>query len=181
MQVRVEGCLKNLIETNNSSEMYPAQFPELMQNFPYPGQLALPPMFSEQVITGPQGQPINVIIDAAGQIVPPEIVHQIMMSQAQRMNHMMGSECNSVITDCTYRSGAPLMQNELGGYRIERQRSVRFEEHPQTRYINEQNPIPDMNDFAAEESIISSCEEMSSTSPCVLQKNCPVGNSISIL
>merc|ERR1712051_671146 len=92
--------------------------PELMQSMPYQAQLVLPPMFTEQVITGPQGQPINVIVDPAGQIVPPEIVHQIMMQQARPP--MMGSECNSVITDCTYRSGAPLMSNDVLGAPVER-------------------------------------------------------------
>lgn len=146
-----------------NGEMF-CQYPELMQTMPYPSQLALPPMFTEQVITGPQGQPINVIVDPAGQIVPPEIVHQIMMSQ-NRPPPTMGSECNSVITDCTYRSGAPLMQNDMLGAPVERQRSVRFQEHPQTRYIQESNSMqhvemPDIIGGPEE----SSCEEMSSTS-----------------
>lgn len=137
--------------------------PELMQAMPYQHQLVLPPMFTEQVITGPQGQPINVIVDPAGQIVPPEIVHQIMMQQA-RPPPMMGSECNSVITDCTYRSGAALMSNDiLGAPHVERQRSVRFQEQPQTRYIQENHtmPIAEPNMHLEEN---SSSEEMSSTS-----------------
>lgn len=155
----------------NGNEMF-SQYPELMQNpMAYPAQLALPPMFTEQVITGPQGQPINVIVDPAGQIVPPEIVHQIMMAQ-NRPPPMMGSECASVITDCTYRSGAPLMQNDMLGAPVERQRSVRFQEHPQTRYIQESHAMSapaDFNDMMGHSMGVggeenSSCEEMSSTS-----------------
>merc|ERR1712223_1784368 len=68
----------------------------------------LPPMFQETIVMGPNGDPINVVIDPNGQIVPPEIVQQILIQQAQQMNqqimaqHMMNqSECNSVITDVT--------------------------------------------------------------------------------
>lgn len=143
------------------------QQPEMMPNM-YPQQMVLPPMFSEQVIAGPQGQPISVIVDPTGQIVPAEIAHQIIMShnqqlhQQQQMAMMHGaqSECNSVITDCTYRSGAPLMQNEMIG--VERQRSVRFQEHPQTRYIQE-NSV-EVIENQSPEIETSSGEEMSTTS-----------------
>merc|ERR1712156_1091236 len=63
----------------------------------------------------------SMFIDPNGQIVPPEIVQQIILQQAQQMNqqmmaqHMMNqSECNSVVTDVTYRSGAPLISNQSG-------------------------------------------------------------------
>jgi hypothetical protein len=126
-------------------------------------QTMLPPMFTEQVIMGPQGAPMSVIVDPAGQVVPPEILHQIIAQQPMmgQQPPMMGSECASVITDCTYRSGAPLVQNEFGMPHVERQRSVRFQEHPQTRYIQESNAVGDMNDVMGSD---ESCEEMSSTS-----------------
>ena len=111
-------------------------------------------MFQETIIAGPQGEPINVVVDTTtGQIVPPEIVQQIMMDsmymQQQQMAQMAQSECNSVITDCTYRSGAALLNNQQSMSQIpapiqqqpihmQRQRSVRsvtFNEQPQTRYI----------------------------------------------
>merc|ERR1711946_64879 len=86
------------------------------------GGSLLPPMFQETIVMGPNGDPINVVIDPSGQIVPPEIVQQILIQSAQQMNqqmmaqHMMNqSECNSVVTDVTYRSGAPLMSNQVGG------------------------------------------------------------------
>lgn len=162
------GYNPNMMGVDVNGEMF-SQYPELMQQqiqqtMPYPSQLALPPIFTEQIITGPQGQPINVIVDPAGQIVPPEIVHQIMMAQT-RPPPTMGSECNSVITDCTYRSGAPLMQNDMLGAPVERQRSVRFQEHPQTRYIQENSmQQAEIHDMMGGEHQESSCEEMSSTS-----------------
>ena len=166
------------VETITEQVMASQNFPELMQQHPDgQGQLnmqqmggsLLPPMFQETIVMGPNGDPINVVIDPSGQIVPPEIVQQILMQQAQQMNqqmmaqHMMNqSECNSVVTDVTYRSGAPLMSNQVGGHSamapqmsmsnmmnmmqqnamhgqmerpMERTRSVRFDEKPETRYI----------------------------------------------
>merc|ERR1719336_3509618 len=126
----------------------------MMQQEMYQQQMqpVLPPMFQETIVAGPQGEPISVVVDtASGQIVPPEVVQQIMMDsmymQQQQMAQMAQSECNSVITDCTYRSGAALMANQQsmnGGpimqqpVAMQRQRSVRsvtFNEEPQTRYI----------------------------------------------
>jgi len=121
-------------------------------------QPVLPPMFQETIVAGPQGEPISVVIDTtSGQIVPPEVVQQIMMDsmymqqqqQQQQMVQMAQSECNSVITDCTYRSGAALLNNQQSmmsmpqpiqqqPVHMQRQRSVRsvtFNEEPQTRYI----------------------------------------------
>jgi len=166
------------VETITEQVMASQNFPELMQQHPDgQGQLSmqqmggslLPPMFQETIVMGPNGDPINVVIDPSGQIVPPEIVQQIIIQQAQQMNqqmmaqHMMNqSECNSVVTDVTYRSGAPLMSNQVGGHShmapqmsmtnmmnmmqqnainqqmerpMERTRSVRFDEKPETRYI----------------------------------------------
>merc|ERR1712110_33298 len=98
--------------------MHPDQaHPGMMQ----PQMSMLPPMFQETVVAGPNGEPITVVVDPNGQIVPPEIVQQIVQQHMMQMNgHMMHqqqammmgappaqSECNSVITDVTYRSGAP--------------------------------------------------------------------------
>ena len=112
-------------------------YPELMQqpqHVPYPEAQPqmmqapmLPPMFHETVIAGPNGEPISVVVDPNGQIVPPEIVQQMLSQQmmSQQLNgHMMApqmmmgsqSECNSVITDVTYRSGAPLISNQVQGF-----------------------------------------------------------------
>lgn len=173
------------VETITEQVMASQNFPELMQQQLPDGQgqlsmqqmggSLLPPMFQETIVMGPNGDPINVVIDPSGQIVPPEIVQQILIQSAQQMNqqmmaqHMMNqSECNSVVTDVTYRSGAPLMSNQVGGganhhsmaqqqpqmsmsnmsnmmnmmngmhgmeRRMERTRSVRFDEKPETRYI----------------------------------------------
>lgn len=176
------------VETITEQIMAAQNFPELMQqqqqhqdsqaqlSMQQMGGSLLPPMFQETIVMGPNGDPINVVIDPNGQIVPPEIVQQILMQQAQQMNqqmmahHIMNqSECNSVITDVTYRSGAPLMSNQVGGgggpnhghsmapqmsmsnminmmqqnnnmhqmeqRPMERTRSVRFDEKPETRYI----------------------------------------------
>lgn len=175
------------VETITEQIMAAQNFPELMQQQQHQDSQAqlsmqqmggslLPPMFQETIVMGPNGDPINVVIDPNGQIVPPEIVQQILMQQAQQMNqqmmahHIMNqSECNSVITDVTYRSGAPLMSNQVGGGSgrihghsmapqmsmsnminmmqqnnnmhhmeqrpMERTRSVRFDEKPETRYI----------------------------------------------
>ena len=172
------------VETITEQVMASQNFPELMQQQDGQGQLnmqqlggsLLPPMFQETIVMGPNGDPINVVIDPSGQIVPPEIVQQILIQSAQQMNqqmmtqHIMNqSECNSVITDVTYRSGAPLMSNQVGHSMaqpqqqpqmsmsnmsnmmnmmngsgmngpgmerpMERTRSVRFDEKPETRYI----------------------------------------------
>lgn len=176
------------VETITEQVMASQNFPELMQQQLPDGQgqlsmqqmggSLLPPMFQETIVMGPNGDPINVVIDPSGQIVPPEIVQQILIQSAQQMNqqmmaqHMMNqSECNSVVTDVTYRSGAPLMSNQVGGgggganhhsmaqqqpqmsmsnmsnmmnmmngmhgmeRPMERTRSVRFDEKPETRYI----------------------------------------------
>lgn len=118
-------------------------------------QPMLPPMFQETIVAGPQGEPVPVVIDTTtGQVVPPEVVQQILMDsvymqQQQHMAQMAQSECNSVITDCTYRSGAALLSNQQPMHQqqmmvqqqpvqMQRQRSVRsvrFDEEPQTRYI----------------------------------------------
>ena len=168
------------VETITEQVMASQNYPELMQQHPdaqsqlnmqQMGGSLLPPMFQETIVMGPNGDPINVVIDPSGQIVPPEIVQQILIQQAQQMNqHMMTqhimnqSECNSVVTDVTYRSGAPLMSNQVGNHSsmapqmsmsnmmnmmqqngmqhgqpmdrpMERTRSVRFDEKPETRYI----------------------------------------------
>jgi len=159
----------NGVPTLSEQVMAQQNYPEMMQQqqhmeheqmyqqqMPQP---VLPPMFQETIIAGPQGEPVNVVIDTTtGQIVPPEIVQQIMMDsmymQQQQMAQMAQSECNSVITDCTYRSGAALLNNQqsMNGapvlqmpqpiqqqpIHMQRQRSVRsvtFNEEPQTRYI----------------------------------------------
>ena len=168
------------VETITEQVMASQNYPELMQQHPdaqsqlnmqQMGGSLLPPMFQETIVMGPNGDPINVVIDPSGQIVPPEIVQQILIQQAQQMNqqmmaqHIMNqSECNSVVTDVTYRSGAPLMSNQVGNHSsmapqmsmsnmmnmmqqngmqhgqpmdrpMERTRSVRFDEKPETRYI----------------------------------------------
>lgn len=167
------------VSTITEQVMASQNFPELMQQQQHPdgsvqqlgmqqmGGSLLPPMFQETIVMGPNGDPINVVIDPNGQIVPPEIVQQILIQQAQQMNqqimaqHMMNqSECNSVITDVTYRSGAPLISNQVNSMAgpqmssmsnmmmmaqqqqqqqmerpMERTRSVRFDEKPETRYI----------------------------------------------
>ena len=115
---------------------HPGMHPELMQQHQLHGMVpGLPPMFSEQIVSGPNGEMVQVVVDPNGQIVPPEIVHQIIMqNQAQMGLHPQAialqptqSECASVITDCTYRSGAPLVANDVLGQPVERRRSVRFQ------------------------------------------------------
>jgi hypothetical protein len=165
-----QGYSPDNIATITEQVMSAQNFPELMQQqqmqqqgYPeqhmMPPQMSmLPPMFQETVVAGPNGEPITVVVDPNGQIVPPEIVQQIVQQHMMQMNgHMMQqqsmmmgappaqSECNSVITDVTYRSGAPLISNQVGHQMINHMqhpmertksvRSVRFEEKPQTRYI----------------------------------------------
>ena len=156
-QIQNEKSVPTLSEQvmaqQNYPEMhYPDQMMQQQEMYQQQMQPVLPPMFQETIVAGPQGEPISVVVDtASGQIVPPEVVQQIMMDsmymQQQQMAQMAQSECNSVITDCTYRSGAALMANQQsmnGGpimqqpVAMQRQRSVRsvtFNEEPQTRYI----------------------------------------------
>merc|ERR1711937_721932 len=151
---------------------HPGMHPELMQQHQLHGMVpGLPPMFSEQIVSGPNGEMVQVVVDPNGQIVPPEIVHQLIMQNQPMGMHPQGialqptqSECASVITDCTYRSGAPLVANDVLGQPVERQRSVRFQEHPQTRYIQENGNFADMTEMNTSEDNASSSEEMSSTS-----------------
>lgn len=116
----------------------------------------LPPMFREQIISGPQGQPISVVIDPNGQIVPPEVVNQFVQQMAYQ-NQLM-SESQSVVTDMTYRSGAALIQSEVMEAPVERTRSVRFNDIHQTRYIRDTDS-PNRHEPSS-----SSCDDLSSTS-----------------
>jgi hypothetical protein len=75
-------------------------------------QIMLPPGFSEQVFEGENGEPISVVFGPNGQPVPPEIIQQIHFQHQQQLSQMGQEYAESMVTDMTYRSGAPLMANE---------------------------------------------------------------------
>ena len=39
----------------------------------------LPPMFQETVVAGPNGEPVHLVIDPNGNVVPPELVQQVQI------------------------------------------------------------------------------------------------------